>query len=513
MAIEEITMEGTAAEQLAKQKAASKVRALKPQTPPPDYRTLGNQATRLGEGAVAKEDTLLNAARNAGIGEETGGLARAVIPAARAATGLGALLYSPTAGEGSDVTPTIYTPPMGSSNASIVPDVRTYNKTGSGVIGTDNNQLGSSITAGQTSLQSGSPEIYSGFNNYGIAKDINAELDKTNAISPSFDKPIANMPDKGIGITQSKPNSYLGLGEGNYSSSTQNPEGIQRASASFNAAGQDIKKLGDQLPTYDSKTYNDTVSKQLQHDQGMARLRAGLPYDAAEANQILNRGPTFSSGNQNVGHQGWFGDPREREAVIEAKKGNIQEAALIAGLGGKKEEQQLKEAALGLKAQEQAGQLALGREKNAIDRQTAQANLQKLGFTQGLELNKEAFKQQQAKDRFELDSKKYNTQTANQLGEMDFKIGQEFAKAESMAPGADRNATIGAAINAYTALTGSKQTGTLRAALQDPQAKPLVEKLQELYNTPGIAEGDPRITQLQSELLKINPGYNGMFKG
>lgn len=66
--------------------------------------------------------------------------------------------------------------------------------------------------------------------------------------------------------------------------------------------GESMDNLGDGKGTFtilgtpgDPDLTEQSGSKIANHAAGMARLRAGLPYDASEANAILSQGPTFYS--------------------------------------------------------------------------------------------------------------------------------------------------------------------------------------------------------------------------
>lgn len=386
--------------------------------------------------------------------------------------------------------------------------VSASDQTGSEVKGTDNNQVTNSVTEGGASIQQGNPNVFKGESVQGI---------DMNAINEGFKKPGAvSMPDKGLGSTAGGTNNYVGLGQNNYIGGDGNAPAVANRLA---AAGGDVNRIGDALPTYDSKTYNDTVSKQLAHEQGMARLKAGLPYDATEAAAIQNRGPTFSKDltpweqEHSTGTAQWFGSNRDNDIERALRKGNYDQAKglmeLNKQLGAPEQGDALKAQQLALQARGQDAQLALGREKNQVDRETNQLNAQKLGSQLEFQKGKEAFDQQMAKDRMKLDQDKYGTEKAQKSAELDSKLGQAFAEADSKM--ADKGALRTTAIQSYSSVLG-QQEGTKRAAMLDPQARPILQMMAQFQQN-GVPANDPRIVNLQQQLIKIDPAYNDMFGG
>jgi hypothetical protein len=390
--------------------------------------------------------------------------------------------------------------------------VEASNQTGSEVKGVDNNQTGNSNTAGATSLQSANPAMYRGEGSVGF---VGPEQNPTAGITSDMktSPTSVSMPDKGLGRVgpSASPlnpaaNSYAGLGGSNFVASTENPSGIERINSSFTSTGSNLNKLGDSLPTFNT----DQHIKQLQHEVGMKALSQGLPYDYEQLKQVLNKGPTDGGTIGKPGYQSLFGDPKEKEAMIEARKGNTEYAKMLLGIGADKDKLELEKARMVNEGAKLGGQLALGREKNQIDREGNLLQAQTSGLKTNLAINKEQFDQQMAKDHLDLDIRKYGSETANRAARMDIDLGKAYAKVnDSMDPVASHTAISNAALASYSQVFGPKE-GALRAAQLDPKAKLLIASLEQKLSQ-GSPDNHPDVAALKEELIKINPGYNAIF--
>jgi hypothetical protein len=162
--------------------------------------------------------------------------------------------------------------------------------------------------------------------------------------------------------------------------------------------------LGDNKPgtvSYiDSKTYSDTASKQAAHEVGMARLRAGLPY---EGGANIGSGPTFSPDTSPSVPYADRQNPFLKDSLTDdIRNGRMQrwQANALVDLQGQKQRNELGRAQLGIE-QQKIGADILGHQITAaahaaptLKDQVAFANYQRNLQKDNVDLQ---YKQNQAK--------------------------------------------------------------------------------------------------------------------